>query len=173
MCHYTEGQNVGKGQFKKLIGEMKIGVHTHTHTHTHFCFFHHFPPWTQRSKTFSMYTKGLFLSNIVNKSVQICVSEHFSFTEIIHPPHSLSACLQQTVCGLSCASSLEEASFDAVCGVWSVHWQAYSNFLFALFGQINTTSNSAMQLCSFLKWNFIWTVLDCCLKLGAINTCEF
>ncbi len=25
--------------------------------------------WTQRSKTFSMYTKGLFLSNIVHKSV--------------------------------------------------------------------------------------------------------
>ncbi len=43
--------------------------------------------WTQRSKTFSMYTKGLFLSNIVNKSVLICVSEHFSFAEIIHPPH--------------------------------------------------------------------------------------
>ncbi len=39
----------------------------------------------------------------------------------------------QTVCGLSCASSLEEASFwddshadqfDAVCDVWSEHWQA-------------------------------------------------
>ncbi len=44
-----------------------------------------------------------------------------------------SACLQQTVCILSCASSLKEASFwddshadkfDAVCGVWSEHWQA-------------------------------------------------
>ncbi len=34
-----------------------------------------------------MYTKGLFLSNIVQKSVQICVSEHFSFAEIIYPPH--------------------------------------------------------------------------------------
>jgi len=39
------------------------------------------------SKTFSMYTKGLFLSNFVHKSVQICVSEHFSFAEITHPPH--------------------------------------------------------------------------------------
>ncbi len=38
-----------------------------------------------------------------------------------------------SVCGLSCASSLEEASFwddshanqfDAVCGIWSEHWQA-------------------------------------------------
>ncbi len=28
-----------------------------------------FMSWTQRSKTFSMYTKGLFLSNIVHKSV--------------------------------------------------------------------------------------------------------
>ncbi len=46
-----------------------------------------FMSWTQRSKTFSMYTKGLFLSNIVHKSVLICVSEHFSFAEIIHPPH--------------------------------------------------------------------------------------
>ncbi len=46
-----------------------------------------FMSWTQRSKTFSMYTKGLFLSNIVHKSVLICISEHFSFAEIIHPPH--------------------------------------------------------------------------------------
>jgi len=30
-----------------------------------------------------MYTKGLFLSNVVDKSV----SEHFSFADIIHPPH--------------------------------------------------------------------------------------
>jgi len=29
-----------------------------------------------------MYTKGLFFSNIVQKSVKICVSE----AEIIHPP---------------------------------------------------------------------------------------
>ncbi len=45
----------------------------------------------------------------------------------------LSSCLHQTVCRLSCASSLEEASFcddshadqfDAVCGIWSDHWQA-------------------------------------------------
>ncbi len=46
-----------------------------------------FMSWTQRSKTFSMYTKGLFLSNIVHKYVQICVSEHFSFADIMHPPH--------------------------------------------------------------------------------------
>ncbi len=46
-----------------------------------------FMSWTQRSNTFSMYTKGLFLSNIVHKSVEICVSEHLSFAEIIHPPH--------------------------------------------------------------------------------------
>ncbi len=30
-----------------------------------------------------MYPKGLFLSNIVHKSVLICVSEHFSFADII------------------------------------------------------------------------------------------
>ncbi len=47
-----------------------------------------FMSWNQRSKTFSMYTKGLFLSNIVHKSVLIRVSEHFSFAKIIHPPHS-------------------------------------------------------------------------------------
>ncbi len=52
-----------------------------------FVFAPFFMSWTQRSKTFSMYTKGLFLSNIVHKSVYICVSEHFSFAEIIHPPH--------------------------------------------------------------------------------------
>ncbi len=46
-----------------------------------------FMSWTQRSKTFSMYTKGLFPSNIVHKCVWIFVSEHFSFAEIIHPPH--------------------------------------------------------------------------------------
>ncbi len=28
-----------------------------------------FMSWTQRSKTFSMYTKGLFLSNVVHESV--------------------------------------------------------------------------------------------------------
>ncbi len=48
-------------------------------------------------------------------------------------PCPFFACLQQTVFGLSCASSLEDASFwddshtdrfDAVCGVWSEHWQA-------------------------------------------------
>ncbi|CAI9576056.1 unnamed protein product [Staurois parvus] len=42
-------------------------------------------------------------------------------------------CLQQTVCGLSCASSIEEAffwdhshadQFDAACGVCSEHGQA-------------------------------------------------
>jgi len=33
-----------------------------------------------------MYTKGLFLSNIVHKMSE-CVSEHFFFPEIIHPPH--------------------------------------------------------------------------------------
>ncbi len=32
----------------------------------------------------------------------------------------------------------------------------------------NRTSNSLMQLCSFLKRAFILTVLDCCLELGAI-----
>ncbi len=46
--------------------------------------------------------------------------------------HVLS--LQQTICELTWASSLEEASFwddnhadqfDAVCGVWSEHWPAY------------------------------------------------
>ncbi len=46
-----------------------------------------FMRWTQSSKTFSMYTKCPFLSNIVHKSVLNCVSEHFSFAEIIHPPH--------------------------------------------------------------------------------------
>jgi len=30
-----------------------------------------------------MYTKGLFLSILVHKSVWICVCEHFSFAEII------------------------------------------------------------------------------------------
>jgi len=35
-----------------------------------------------------MYTKAyLFLSNTVHKSVYICISDHFSFAEIIHPPH--------------------------------------------------------------------------------------
>ncbi len=33
-----------------------------------------FMSWTQRSKTFSMYTKGLFLSNIVHKSVLVSTS---------------------------------------------------------------------------------------------------
>ena len=47
-----------------------------------------FLSWTQRSKTFSTYTKGLFLSHIVHKSIKICVSEHFSLAEKIHPPHS-------------------------------------------------------------------------------------
>ncbi len=46
-----------------------------------------FMSWTKISKIFSMYTKGLFLSNIVHKSALIGVSEHFSFAEIIHPPH--------------------------------------------------------------------------------------
>ncbi len=41
-------------------------------------------------------------------------------------------------------------------------------FPFALFCQTNTASNSSMHLCSFLKWAFIFTVLDCCLELGAI-----
>ncbi len=54
----------------------------------HFCFLApFFKSWTQISKTFSMYTKGLFLSNIVHKSVYICVSEQFSFAELIHLPH--------------------------------------------------------------------------------------
>ncbi len=54
-----------------------------------------FKSWTQRSKTFSMYIKGLFLSNIVHKSVLICVSEHFSFAETNHPPHrcDITRCL--------------------------------------------------------------------------------
>lgn len=34
-----------------------------------------------------MFTKSLFLSDIVHKSVQIYVSEHFSFAEIIHSSH--------------------------------------------------------------------------------------
>ncbi len=33
-----------------------------------------FMSWTQRSKTFFMYTKGLFLSNIVHKSVLVSTS---------------------------------------------------------------------------------------------------
>ena len=44
-----------------------------------------FMSWTQRYKTFSIYTKDPFLSNIVHTSVQICVSEHFSFAKINHP----------------------------------------------------------------------------------------
>lgn len=43
--------------------------------------------WTQRSKIFSIYTKEPFLSKIVQKCVWNCVREHFSFAEIIHPPH--------------------------------------------------------------------------------------
>lgn len=34
-----------------------------------------------------MYTKSLFLSNIVQKSPSMCVTEHFSFIKLIHPPH--------------------------------------------------------------------------------------
>jgi len=34
-----------------------------------------------------MSTNGLFLSNIVHKSVSICVGELFSFAKIIHPSH--------------------------------------------------------------------------------------
>ncbi len=34
-----------------------------------------------------MYTQTYFSQNIVHKSVLICVSEHLSFAEIIHPPH--------------------------------------------------------------------------------------
>ncbi len=41
-------------------------------------------------------------------------------------------------------------------------------FPFALFCQTKNTSNSSMQLCSFLKWACIWTVLDCCLELCVI-----
>ncbi|KAK6302694.1 hypothetical protein J4Q44_G00270490 [Coregonus suidteri] len=40
----------------------------------------------ERSQTFSIHTKSLFLSNVVHKSVNILVSEHFSFAKIIHPP---------------------------------------------------------------------------------------
>ncbi len=42
----------------------------------HFCFWTHFSWAELKDLTFSMYTKGLFLSNIVHKSVWICVSEH-------------------------------------------------------------------------------------------------
>ncbi len=91
-----------------------VCIHTHTHTHTphihthiyiyiytlnkiitqHFCFC---PPffmsWTQRSKTFCMYTqKTHFYQICVHKSVWICVSEHFSFVEIIPPPHRCGIC---------------------------------------------------------------------------------
>ncbi len=56
-----------------------IYIHTYTYTYTYTltkiinATLLFLPPvfmsWTQRSKTFSMYTKGLFLSNIVHKSV--------------------------------------------------------------------------------------------------------
>ncbi len=44
-----------------------------------------FMSWTQRSKTFYVHKRPIFL-----KCSQICVSEHFSFAEIIHPPHRCS-----------------------------------------------------------------------------------
>ncbi len=55
--------------------EVLIKIHDHNHTLTKIinATLLFLPPffmsWTQRSKTFSMYTKGLFLSNIVHKSV--------------------------------------------------------------------------------------------------------
>ncbi len=74
----------------------------------------------------------------------------------------------KTVCGLSCLSSLEEASFwydchadqfDAVCDVWSEHWQAD---LFNLRSNACSTHTSISQtqpldmtlsMCTQLLWS--------------------
>ncbi len=80
-------------------------------------------------------------------------------------PCPYSACLQQTVCGLNYASSLEEASFwddshadqfDAVCGVWSEHWQADPPLnLCSTHMSISQTQplDMTLSMCTQLLWS--------------------
>ncbi len=51
-----------------------------------FVFSSFFMSWTQRSKTFSMYTKGLFLSILLKICLNLCWWL-LLFAETIHPPH--------------------------------------------------------------------------------------
>ncbi len=81
---------------------------------------HFMPPffmsWTQRSKTFSMYTKGLFLSNIVHKSVWTCVSEHFSLAVTLQFENDLNGS------NIVCVCDSFQVSVWLVTAVWSVQW---------------------------------------------------
>jgi len=78
------------------------------------------------SKTFSMYTNSLFLLNFVHKSVQICVSEHFSFAEITHPPHR---------CGIKMLMQ-ESRSLSSAYEKWGKNKSVAFIILFSVFRNI-------------------------------------
>ncbi len=91
------------------------------------------PPCLAVGKTdLSLYSlPGFRLEHAWHHLNQISLS--WSHQTTGHGSSNPCAYLQQTFCRLSSASSLEEASFwddshadqfDAVCGVWSEHWQA-------------------------------------------------
>ena len=63
--------------------------------------------WSKTCETSSVHTKGLFLSKFGYKFVEICVSENFSFGEIIHPPDRCG--IQR--CWLNCRITAQVCSF--------------------------------------------------------------
>ncbi len=98
------------------------------------------PPCLTVGKThLSLYSSPGFRHTLLTPSepnkfilvlVPVVCQDYF---QVMVPVVHVLSLLQQNVCRLSCASSLEEASFwddshadqfDAVCGVWPEHWQA-------------------------------------------------
>ncbi len=124
--------------------------------------------WTQRSKTFSMCTKGLFLSNIVHKSVLICVSEHLSFAEIIHPPHrcGISRCwLDSMVIAQVCLRLATIKGHSKMCsftGLWNVGSLLFNGCAKFLDIGRNWNTLSYMLIPNMLNgWHVRWVCWPC------------
>ncbi len=122
-----------------------------------------FMSWTQRSKTFSMYTKGLFLSNIVHKSfsksVSICVSEHFSFKEIIHPPHrcGISRCwLDSMIIAQVCLRLATKKGHSKMCSFITQHNATDVASFEGVFNWHVDCRNVHQSCCPWIECSFLY-----------------
>ncbi len=118
-----------------------------------------FAPIFHELNSFSMYTRGLFLSNIVNKSVKICVSEHFSFAEIIHPPHrwGISRCwLDSMIIAQVCLRLATIKGHSKMCSFTTQH-NATDVASFERACNLNADCRNVHQsCCPWIEWMFIF-----------------
>lgn len=112
--------------------------------------------WAQL-KDLRLFIKGPFLSNIVPRFVGVCVSEHFSFVEIIHPPHrcGVARCwLESVTIAQLCPRLATVKEFANMCDLIT-QFNATEEMFSASrsCGQILATWGCTLSYCNMRGWS--------------------